>query len=272
MVGSPPSKPMENQPDPLKMNQKALSTAKIKKPLHDPLEIQSQSEALEAPLTRIQIPMKPIPVKSHRTLTSRLKPIKIPGKFDEKIHQRYPMNPTGQAFVPSNGTSQRRCRAASLFGLWWCALCLHPGDPSGISGYRSYLEMDDDLEVPLCLMIDHDVSSSCHTSNRWYTLIYIDIHWYTLIYIDIHWYTLIYIDIRWYTLIYGLLTCNQRRCISRYGIGMRSILGSHCAIIKRWRSHGSTEMRNSTRWCPKSLAFSWFISTISLGLIRGLYL
>ena len=28
----------------------------------------------------------------------------------------------------------------------------------------------------------------------------------------------------------------------------------------------------STRWCPRSLAFTWFISTISLGLIRGLYL
>ena len=26
-----------------------------------------------------------------------------------------------------------------------------------------------------------------------------------------------------------------------------------------------------TRWCPRSLAFSWFISTLSLGLIRGLY-
>ena len=26
-----------------------------------------------------------------------------------------------------------------------------------------------------------------------------------------------------------------------------------------------------TRWCPSSLAFSWFISTISLGVIRGLY-
>ena len=29
------------------------------------------------------------------------------------------------------------------------------------------------------------------------------------------------------------------------------------------------KMFQTTRWCPSSLAFSWFISTISLGLIRG---